>query len=423
MQLVPSAQDVLVLAQLVDLVRTGRATTRPDLEAATGLGRKVVTQRIKDGLDLGVLAEGDLAPSQGGRAPRTVRFRAEAGLILAACLGASECDAALTTLDGQVLGSLHLEVDIADGPASVLERVDTLFTELLDRHGRGRDLWGVGVGVPGPVDFTTGRIVAPPIMPGWDDFDVRAWFRNRYDAPIWVDNDVNLMALAEWHRGTPREGRDLLYVKVGTGIGSGLVSGGRLHRGDTGAAGDIGHVRVTDDESVVCRCGRTGCLEAAAGGWALARDLTRSARAGASPFLAERLAERGRLAPEHIGQAVASGDPVARAAIVGAARTVGGAVANIVNFANPGAVVLGGGVLRTGDEFFRIFADTVRTRAVELATRRLAVRTSSLDFTEGVTGAALLAVERLFRRDALPLWIAHGSPAGSAIRLQNASVA
>jgi len=412
-----SAQDVLVLAQLVDLVRTGRATTRPELEAVTGLGRKVVTERLRDALSLGVLVEGELAPSAGGRPSRTVGLRSDAGLILAASLGTGECRAGLTALDGQLLAIRHINCDVSEGPGPVLEQMDALFGQLLHRHGRSRELWGIGIGIPGPVDFQTGRIVDPPIMPGWDGFDVRAWFRDRYDTPIWVDNDVNLMALAEWYRGEPREGRDLLYVKVGTGIGSGLVSEGKLHRGDTGAAGDIGHVRITDDPAIRCHCGKSGCLEAVAGGWALARRLTDAARRGESQLLARQLHGRETLSPQLVGEAASAGDPVALAALRESAIAVGGTVANVVNFANPGVLVLGGGVLRNRDEFFPEFRRTVLERAIQLATQRLSIRTSTMDFTEGVIGAALLAVERLFHRDALAIWVASGSPRGSALRL------
>ena len=132
-------------------------------------------------------------------------------------------------------------------------------------------MWAVSVGLPAPTDHPTGRVVTPQTIPGWAGFDARSWFSARYDAPVWVDRETNLRALGEWERGEPQERRDLLYVKVATGIGSGLVTGGRLHRGDSGAAGDIGHVRVTDDPAAVCRCGKTGCLEAVAGGWALVR--------------------------------------------------------------------------------------------------------------------------------------------------------
>jgi len=416
-----SARDVLVLAHILELVRSGDASTRAQLEAATGLGRTVVNDRLQEGLDLGLLADGEQAPSSGGRPSRTVRFRAEAGLLLGASLGAFECRAAVSNLEGELIATSYEPLDVTDPPESVLTRVHQIFTDLLAKAPAKRPLWGIGIGVPGPVDFRTGRVVAPPIMPGWDGVDIRSWFRSRFEAPIWVDNEVNLMAYGEWSRGEPRDGRDLLYVKVSTGIGSGLVTGSRLHRGASGAAGDIGHVRVTDDPAAVCRCGKTGCLEAVAGGWALVRQLTVAAEAGQSDFLAGRLNERGRLMPEDIGAAAEAGDRVTLEAVQRAATQVGRSVAGIVNFANPSTLVLGGGVLRMGDVFFDVFRDQVLDGTIELAARSLTIRRSSLDFLEGVYGAISLAMFRLFRREAMELWLGNGSPIGSALRLQQAS--
>ncbi|MFI7067447.1 ROK family protein [Kribbella sp. NPDC050124] len=416
-----SARDVLVLAHILELVRSGEAATRAQLEAATGFGRTIVNDRLREGLNLGLLADGDQAPSSGGRPSRTVRFRAEAGLLLSASLGAFECRAAVSDLAGELIATSETPLDVTDPPESVLTRVDELFTDLLAKAPGKRPLWGIGIGVPGPVDFRTGRVVAPPIMPGWDGFDIRSWFRTRYEAPIWVDNEVNLMAYGEWSRGEPQDRHDLLYVKVSAGIGSGLVTGSRLHRGASGAAGDIGHARVTDDPAAVCRCGKTGCLEAVAGGWALVRKLTDAAQAGQSTFLANRLNERGRLMPEDIGASVEAGDTVTLDAVQQAARHVGRAVAGIVNFANPSTLVLGGGVLRMGDVFFDVFRDQVLDGTIELAARGLTIRRSSLDFLEGVYGATSLAMFRLFRREAMELWLGNGSPIGSALRLQQAS--
>jgi predicted NBD/HSP70 family sugar kinase len=416
-----SARDVLVLAHIIGLVRSGQVATRAQLEAATGLGRTIINDRLQEGIDLGLLAEGELAPSGGGRPSRTVRFRTEAGLLLGASLGALECRAAVATLDGELIATTYQPMDVSDPPQSVLARVHQIFTDLLAQAPAKRPLWGIGIGVPGPIDFRTGRVIAPPIMPGWDGFDIRSWLRARYEAPIWVDNEVNLMAYGEWSRGEPRDGRDLLYVKVSTGIGSGLVTGSRLHRGVSGAAGDIGHVRVTEDPAAVCRCGKVGCLEAVAGGWALVRQLTAAAETGQSAVLADLLNERGKLMPQDIGTAVELGDQLTLEAVQRAATHVGRAVAGIVNFANPSTLVLGGGVLRMGDVFFDVFRDQVLEGTIELAARSLTIRRSSLEFLEGVYGATSLAMFRLFRREALELWLGNGSPIGSALRLQQAS--
>ncbi len=416
----PSARDVLVLAQIVDLVRTGSAGTRPQLEAVTGLGRTVVNDRVREGVDLGILVGEEPAAShqRRGRPSRTVRFNSGAGAVLVACLGAVSLHAAVSDLDGRSRAATFRSIDVQDGPEPVLRTVRRVFDQLLRRVG-SPPVWAVTVGLPGPVDPANGRVVAPPIMPGWDGWDVRSWFHDRYDAPVWVDNEVNLMALGEWARGEPQERRDLLYVKVATGIGSGLVTQGRLHRGDSGAAGDIGHVRVTDDPAVTCRCGKTGCLEAVAGGWALVRELTQRARAGASPSLAARLAEQGHLSAEDVGRAAAAGDAVARDGVARAARVAGTAIAGVVNFANPGTLVLGGGAIRWSPLFFDEFRHAVRNGAIELAVRNLTIRTASLDFAEGTVGGALLAAHNLFRPEALRLWLADGTPVPSARQLHD----
>jgi glucokinase-like ROK family protein len=418
----PSARDVLVLASIVDLVRAGTAVTRPEIEARTGLGRAVVNERLREGIELGVLAEVEAAPSGSrGRPSRAVRFRTEAGLVLSACLGEVSLHAAVTDLEGRALAREFRPIDVQDGPEQVLGVVDDVFGQLLRRIDVPAPAWGIGIGLPGPMDYATGRVVEPPAIPGWAGFDVRSELFARYGVPVWVDNEVNLMALGEWERGVPRERRDLLFVKVGTGIGSGLVTNGRLHRGDSGAAGDIGHVRVTDDPAAVCRCGKTGCLEAVAGGWALVRTLTQHARSGASPLLAERLAETGRVTGEHIGQATAAGDPLVIDAVRAAARVTGTTIAGVVNFANPGILVLGGGVIRSSPLFFDEFRRAVLDGAIELAARDLTIRTASLDFAEGITGGALLVADNLLRPEALRLWLVDGTPVGSAHALQNAA--
>ena len=195
-----SPQDAFVHGQLINLVRTGRARTRPGLEQETGLGRKLVAQRVQQAIDLGLLEDADLVPSGGGRPSRQLRFRTEAGHVYAALIESTEIRAAVCRLDGTVVESSHAEWVAADGPDATMEVLDGMFTRL--RRRTRTEPWAFGIGVSGPVDFTTGRLVEPPIMPGWDGYSVRAWLRDRYDAPVWVDNDVNLMALGEWHRGS-----------------------------------------------------------------------------------------------------------------------------------------------------------------------------------------------------------------------------
>ncbi|MCW3005511.1 MAG: glcK2, partial [Solirubrobacterales bacterium] len=266
-------ENLDALVEVLDDIRGHPSRSRAEIVRSRGLSRAVVAQRVQELLDRGLVELGDAGPSTGGRAPRLLRFRRDAGHLLVADLGATSIDVALADLAGQVLVHVEEPADIGDGPDAVLGRVTELFHELLAGTPRlTSQLWGVGIGVPGPVEFDSGRAVAPPIMPGWDDFPVSDYFRERFGVPVWVDNDVNVMALGELRAGVARGHDNVLFVKMGTGVGAGLVVDGRLHRGSQGSAGDVGHIRVTDDPSVVCRCGKIGCLEAIAGGAALARD-------------------------------------------------------------------------------------------------------------------------------------------------------
>ncbi|WP_425826826.1 ROK family protein [Streptomyces fractus] len=414
----PPVLETASLAMVINLVRSGRATTRPELVTAAGLSRKVVAQRVEQAMSLGFVEEGDLAPSSGGRQARTLRFRTEAGHVYCALFGASEFTAAIMDLSGTIIASHHEDWEVATGPEPTMRQVQAAFAALARKSGLTRP-WGIGIGMPGPVEFATGHLVAPPIMPGWDGFSVRSWLREHYDAPVWVDNDVNLMALGEWTSGTPRDGRDMLFVKVGTGIGTGLVARGRLLRGDRGAAGDIGHNHVVDDPSAVCRCGRTGCLEAVASGWSMLEEAAR--RVDESPYLTAALGRDGQLTLGEVGAAAVDGDALALEMIDKRSRLVAEVIANLVNFCNPGVLVLGGGVLRTGPRFVDIVSSTVHARCNRLVTAGLTVRAASLDHLEGVIGAGLLATSCLFATAPLSHWVESGTPLGHATTLQRLS--
>jgi glucokinase-like ROK family protein len=406
----PDHLDALV--PVLDLIRAGSARTRPELIARTGLGRAVVTQRVAQLMSLGLVTEGPLAQSTGGRAPRELRFRAEAGRILVAELGATSFHVGLTDLSGTLLGRRDEENDIASGPEASLARVEALFEELIAEADGDAELWGIGVGVPGPVEFATGRPIAPPIMPGWDNYPVRDRLTERFQVPVWVDNEVNVMALGELRAGLALGERDFVYVKIGTGIGAGVVSGGRLHRGAQGCAGDIGHVAVVEDERVICRCGNTGCLEALAGGGAIGRDGELAARDGRSPHLAGVLEREGVIRASDVADAARHGDRVSFELLSSAGRLIGEVLAGFVNFFNPSLLLLGGGVTASGDLLLATIRESVYRRSLPLATRDLRMSRSPLDDRAGMMGASFMVTDELFARERLSDWIATGSPVG-----------
>jgi predicted NBD/HSP70 family sugar kinase len=307
--------------------------------------------------------------------------------VLAVDLGVTSVDVAVTDLSAQILATVGHPIDIADGPVPVLAEVDRLAQAVLAEAGlTPADVCAVGVGVPGPVEFSTGRPSHPPIMPGWHDHPIPSAF-GRYECPVYVDNDVNVMALGEM--GVAGSVQDVLVVKVGTGIGCGVIVDGRVYRGAQGSAGDIGHIYVAqpDGRTVVCRCGQENCLEAFAGGAALLRD------AVAAGLPADSIREVVRLA--------AQGNGVALELVRSAGRTIGTVLAALVNFFNPHRIVMSGGVAQAGVPLLAGIREAVYQRSMPLAARALEITVSDAPDLSGRVGAALMAIEQYLDEDSV----------------------
>ena len=390
--------DVLTV---VDLVRRGRASTRQQLAQMTGMGRNTISSLLNTAVALGLIAPNGSGPSTGGRAPATWRFRQEDGLVLVAGVHSSTLRLAVTDLGGAPVECRTLPWSITRGPAPTLAEAAARLRDMVGPLDR--PVWAAGASLPGPIDQESGRPTAPPIMPGWDGFDVVAVMEEALGVPAVTSNDVNTMLLG--HAVTlqdqaHRRPRDILYLQVGTGIGAGLMSNGLLHRGADGAAGDIGHVRVTGNDAVVCRCGRTGCLEAVAGGWAVMRDARRAGAEGTSPFLRERLADSGDLTIDDVVAGVTAGDTECVTLMVRSATAVGDALAMIVSFFNPGRVVLAGPMPQGCPLFLQVARRIVDERALALATHNLELVPAEDSLDDEMRGTAILAVNALFDRAA-----------------------
>jgi predicted NBD/HSP70 family sugar kinase len=375
-------------SSLLQLIREGDGATRADLAKRTGLARSTITQRLEQLQGLGLLKEVAGAESTGGRPPMRLVFNEDAALVLAADLGATHSRLAVTNLGGEVLASDRGDIEIADGPEVVLEWVEQRFNALLAEAGADRDaVAGIGIGVPGPVEHSTGLPRNPPIMPGWDGFPIPERLAETFGAPVLVDNDVNIMALGE-HWSHWRETEHLLFVKVGTGIGCGIVVDGKVHRGADGAAGDLGHVRIPvdeDEEDVVCSCGNVNCLEALAGGGAMARKLS-----------AEGVEVRDSRALVELTRA---GLPAAVQLVRHSGRLIGEVLAAAVNFYNPSVIVIGGDVADAQEQLLASIREVVYQRSLPLATRHLRIVRSPLEDRAGVIGAAAMVTERVLELD------------------------
>jgi glucokinase-like ROK family protein len=371
---------------LLRLLRDDGPVSRAELGEAVQLSRSKLAVELDRLTEIGLVESLGLAASRGGRRSAIVGL-AQGLRFLGIDIGATSVDVAVTDGRLTVLEQVAEPIDVRHGPDAVLAVVLDLVGKLR-AGGNAVDLHGAGVGVPGPVSFRDGVPVAPPIMPGWNQFPVRSVLSQHLGVPVLVDNDVNIMALGEMHAGLARTVDDLLFVKVGTGVGCGIVVDGQVYRGASGSAGDIGHIRV-DDEGPVCSCGNVGCLEAHFSGAALARDATEAARAGRSEQLAERLAAVGSLTSADVAVAAAAGDQVAVELVRNGGHQLGLLLAGLVSFFNPGMVVLGGEVAAgLGHPLLAELRSVVYRRSLPLATGNLPIVLSEMGAAAGVVGAA-----------------------------------
>ncbi|WP_454850471.1 ROK family transcriptional regulator [Promicromonospora soli] len=373
--------------EILQLIRSGRATTRTEVLEVTGLSRVTVAQRMDALVAAGVIrAAGDAGATGGRRAERFV-FDPADSLVLVAALELGEGELAVVDPHGALLARASLAVDLAAGPDVVLPQVlDGLDTLLADLGIKPDAVGGVAISVPGPVDPDSHRLSDPPVMPGWGAWPVVEAVRERFDVPVHLENDADAMAYGEFTElGARREGRPqpFVLVKVSGFLGAGLVIDGRTYRGTDGGAGDIGHIDVGGD--AVCRCGRRGCLAAEAGGAALLRRL---GEAGAD---VGSFAELRALA-EH-------GDPLVTAELDRAAGLIGRVLAVVVGVLNPADLVVAG-ELAVPAVIAGIRAG-IYTGAQPRATARLRIRPAVLGPDAVLIGLARVAVDDRFSAEAV----------------------
>ncbi len=380
-------------ARLLRLLRDGGPSSRAELGDRVELSRSKLAVEVDRLLETGLVVADGLAASRGGRRSHNIRLAPELR-FLGVDIGATSVDVAVTNGEMEILGHLNHPMDVREGPVAVFDQVLAMVAKLRE-SGVADGLDGAGVGVPGPVRFPEGVPVAPPIMPGWDGFPVREVLSQELGCPVMVDNDVNLMAMGEMHAGVARSVQDFFCVKIGTGIGCGVVAGGAVHRGTTGSAGDIGHIQV-EPEGRPCACGNRGCLEAYFGGSALARDAELAAKEGRSEELAGRLAGAGGLTAVDIAAAASAGDGTSLDLIRSGGARVGQVIAGLVSFFNPGLVVIGGGVTGLGHTLLASIRSQVYRQSLPLATGNLPIVLGELGQLAGVTGAARLTSDHLF---------------------------
>ena len=385
-------------AEVIRALRKNGQTSRTEIAHMTGWSRAKTSQEVNALIEKGYLVEVGEGISNGGRKPRLVRFNHQLGYIVGIDIGATSLEIALADINGSILKRVAEPTDVRHPPEEILGRCSMLTLELIVAHGvRPEQILGIGVGVPGPVDFTRGVLVAPPLMPDWENYPIRNFFKETFlSAYVVVDNDVNIMALGEQRSGDAANLDHFLVIKIGTGIGCGIMAGRKIHRGSDGCAGDIGHICV-DKQGPICRCGNHGCLEAMAAGPAIAEKAMQAARDGKSELLQKILEINGGvLTPENVNTACREGDEAALEIIRASGQMIGDVLAGLVNFFNPSHIFIGGGIANFGNHLLIAIKRAVLRQSLPLATTNLAISFSRAGSDAGVIGAVMLALEYLF---------------------------
>jgi predicted NBD/HSP70 family sugar kinase len=394
------------LVELLNLVRSETATTRQELERRSDLGRAIVADRLTLLAELGLVDESELGTASGGRAPRLVRFAERRASLLVATLDQTAIGVGVADLNGNLLTEHHEAADLSAPPDQLTDRLTALFRWSLDRHAASQGVWGISLSVPGAVQsgadarFLT---TTPTIMPAWDGFPLVETLTRTFGVPVWIRSSVETMAMGELRAGAGLGQSTMLFVKIGSRIGAGIVFEGQLYRGAQGAAGLIGSLPVTSG-------GLTGSLDSLAGSDMIQREGTLAAIEGRSPVLADTLNRGGEITAIEVSQAAQLGDAVAGGILAKSGHLIGQVVATLTNALNPDLIVLSGSLVQTNDILLAAVREAVYGASHPLVTRDLRIIRSQMGSSAGLVGAARVASEALFTPSFLKEWVMQGSP-------------
>ncbi len=389
----------LIEAQIIQHLRVAGQLSRTELAKMVGYSRASMTGFINELLASDIIREVGEGESQGGRRSLMLSINGDYGFIAGYDIGATHIELALANFRGDIVEHSSEPADVRNNAEVVLGRCSEIIQQMLERQGGNPDqVVAVGVGVPGPVEFSKGILIAPPLMPTWENFPIKNFVAETFpNATVVVDNDVNIMALGELQAGGGKDLTNFIWVKIGTGIGSGIIASGEIYRGASGVAGNIGHIEA-EHNGTMCRCGNRGCLEAVAAGPPIAEHGKEAAEAGRSLFLATRLKNnKGRISSVDVGDAAASGDTAAIEIIRDSGKRIGLVLAGLVEFFNPEVIFIGGKVSKIGFTLLSSIRQAVLQRANPLSTRDLHIEYSQLGDMAGVIGAIALTFPHIFQ--------------------------
>lgn len=376
---------------VLDMIRfTPGGISRAEIARQMDLTRAAISTIIGNLQDQGLVHDAVEGSTSGGRKPVLLEMDPHYGYVIGIDMGATHLGIVISDFSANIVNEVELPFSITDGPHICLPNLDKQVKHLLSLSGITLDqVRAIGIGVPGPVVAEAGTVGAPPIMPGWDGYPIREYLEDLWRVQVSLGNDAEFGALGEWASGAGRGMLNLVYIKVGSGVGAGLLLDGNIYRGTTGCAGEIGHVAIMES-GPVCTCGNRGCLEAVAGGWAIARQAREAVKLGRRTQLSNLEAEK--ITARDVAVAARLGDLVAQQVITEAGEHLGVAVASLVNLVNPSMVVIGGGVAQLGDLLLEPIRNAVRVRSLRSAAQAVRINAAVLGRRSTSVGAVVQAI-------------------------------
>ncbi len=375
----------------VDLIRFAvKGISRTDLADQMGLTKAAVTIIVNDLISNGIILETESRTTSSGRPPIVLEINPDQGFVAAIDMGAMHLSVALGDFSARILEEVEVPFRVADGPEKCMQQADLVLHQVLEKRGlTSSQLSGIGIGVPGPVIAEEGYVMAPPIMPGWDRFPIRITLEEQWKTSITLNNDAELGALGEWAYGAGRGEKNLAFIKVGSGIGAGLIINQQIYGGTTGSAGEIGHLTV-DENGPLCTCGNHGCLEAFAGGHAIASQARKLVASGKRTLLSEKNIDS--ITAQDVAEAARRGDLPAQEIIKRSGTYIGIAMAGLINLFNPSTVIIGGGVSQVGDVLTTPIRQAVRERSLRASEHGVRITTAMLGRRSSLIGALVQAI-------------------------------
>lgn len=374
--------------RVVGALRERGRISQADIARLTGLSRTTVHTLVSEMKDAGVVreVEAGVPDSRGGRPAVLLVLRDSSLAVVGIDFGHSHVGVAVADIGHNVLAERKCDLDVSNDARAALDAAVRMVDEMLaEARMEPKSLIGAGIGIPGPVDRARGAAGSATILPGWTGLQIRTEMQERLGVPVEIENDANLGALAELTWGAGRESSNFVYVKAATGIGAGIVIDGKLVRGASGTAGEIGHTTL-DEAGALCYCGNRGCLETVASGPAIIRLV--GPLDGEVPSLAR------------IVELAVAGDVRCQRAIADAGHEIGVAIAGLCNLINPERVVIGGLLSRTGEVLLHPMRESIRRHVVQAAAETLDVRPAVLVERAELLGSLALALQGSSQRTA-----------------------